>query len=70
MKLIDRHSLQEKLLMSRSALYVAMDKGELPKPIKFGKKMLWSEGEIDAIIAKKLNDQSRYDAAETHSESA
>ena len=67
MKLIDRHSLQKKLLMSRSALYAAMDKGEIPKPIKFGGKMLWSEGEIDGIIAKKLNDQSRYDVAETHS---
>jgi prophage regulatory protein len=36
---------------SRSAVYVDMAVGRLPPPIRLGGRLLWREGEIDALMA-------------------
>jgi prophage regulatory protein len=35
---------------SRSAIYVDLAAGRLPKPIKLGGKLYWPEGDIDAHL--------------------
>ncbi len=35
---------------SRSAVYVDMAVGRLPPPIRLGGRLLWREGEIDALM--------------------
>jgi len=42
---------------SRSACYEDIKYGRLPKPIKIGRKLYWSETVIDALI-EELQDQS------------
>jgi predicted DNA-binding transcriptional regulator AlpA len=42
---------------SRSACYEDIKYGRLPKPIKIGRKLYWSETVIDALI-EKLQEQS------------
>lgn len=36
---------------SRSAIYVDLEKGRLPKPIKLGQCLYWPEEAIDAHLA-------------------
>ena len=36
---------------ARSAIYVDLQKGRLPPPIRLGGRLLWSEAEIDALMA-------------------
>lgn len=35
---------------SRSAIYLDLEAGRLPKPIKLGGKLYWRESEIDAHL--------------------
>lgn len=42
---------------SRSACYEDIKYGRLPKPIKIGRKLYWSETVIDALI-EKLQERS------------
>ena len=52
-QLIDFEDLREKLgNRSRSACYEDIKHGRLPKPIKIGRKLYWSETIIDVLIAK------------------
>ena len=52
-QLIDFEDLREKLgNRSRSACYQDIKQGRLPKPIKIGRKLYWSETIIDVLIAK------------------
>lgn len=36
---------------SRSAIYVDLETGRLPQPIKLGGRLYWPENEIDAHLA-------------------
>jgi len=38
---------------SRSAIYLDLETGRLPKPIKLGGKLYWPEHEIDAHLAEQ-----------------
>jgi predicted DNA-binding transcriptional regulator AlpA len=50
-RLLDFERTREKLgNRSRSACYEDMKFGRLPKPIKIGRKLYWSEAVIDALI--------------------
>jgi prophage regulatory protein len=43
--------LREKLgRRSRSAIYVDIDEGRLPRPLKLGGRLYWPEGELDAHL--------------------
>ena len=35
---------------SRSAIYLDLELGRLPKPIKLGGRLYWPEGELDAHL--------------------
>jgi len=41
---------------SRSAIYLDLSAGRLPKPIKLGGRLYWPEGDIDAHL-RNLRDQ-------------
>lgn len=43
---------------SRSAIYLDLSAGRLPKPAKLGGRLYWSEVEIDAHMAKLQTEQS------------
>lgn len=42
---------------SRSAIYVDLEKGHLPKPIKLGQCLYWSEAAIDDHLSKLAAEQ-------------
>ena len=35
---------------SRSAIYLDLEAGRLPQPIKLGRRLYWPEGDIDAHL--------------------
>lgn len=41
------------LSISRASLYAYVDRGLLPKPLKIGKRVLWSVEELREWIAKQ-----------------
>lgn len=44
--------LQEKLGgRGRTTIYRDVELGRLPKPLKIGSRLYWSESEIDAVLA-------------------
>lgn len=52
MKYLTLHELRAKLGgRSRSAIYLDLDAGRLPQPIKLGGRLLWIDDEIDAALA-------------------
>ncbi len=53
-RLIAISAAQQKLGISRSKLYRMLDEGELPSPIKIGRRAYFSECELQAWIAEKL----------------
>jgi len=42
---------------SRSAIYLDLEAGRLPAPIKLGGKLYWPEGEVDAHL-RNLREQA------------
>ena len=42
---------------SRSAIYLDLKAGRLPKPIKLGGRLLWPEGDVDAHL-RDLREQA------------
>lgn len=45
------NELREKLgNRSRSAIYLDLEAGRLPQPVKLGGRLYWPEGEIDAHL--------------------
>jgi prophage regulatory protein len=51
MNYINFQQLQSKLgNRSRSAIYVDLEIGRLPKPIKMGRRSYWSENDVDQHI--------------------
>ena len=52
-KLLDFNGLREKMgNRSRSACYEDVKHGRLPKPMKIGRKLYWSETNIDILISE------------------
>lgn len=45
--------------LSRSAFYEAIRRGELAKPIKYGRASRWRQSDLEAFIAAKLADGRR-----------
>lgn len=41
----------------RTTIYVDIEKGRLPKPIKIGNKLFWVEADVEAAIGKIAADQ-------------
>ena len=59
-KYINFQQLQKKLgNRSRSAIYVDMKTDRLPKPVKIGRRLYWSEETID--IEMKLREEATND---------
>ena len=42
---------------SRSAIYLDLEAGRLPKPIKLGGRLYWPEGDVDAHL-RNLREQA------------
>jgi prophage regulatory protein len=42
---------------SRSAIYLDLEAGRLPQPIKLGGRLYWPEGDVDAHL-RNLRDQA------------
>lgn len=40
---------------STSSLYLAMDRGEFPRPLKRGAQSLWVEAEVDKAVALQIS---------------
>lgn len=54
MQFLTFQQLQRKLgNRGRSTIYRDVDQGRLPKPVKIGSRLYWSEVEIDAAMAAK-----------------
>mgnify|MGYP001453372537 FL=1 len=59
MKYISFDQLQEKLGgRSRSAIYVDLEKGRLPKPLKLGRRLYWDDGELNQYLSAMMEDQN------------
>jgi predicted DNA-binding transcriptional regulator AlpA len=43
----------------RSTLWRLVQRGEVPPPVRLGTRSLWSEREIDAIIARRLAERGQ-----------
>jgi predicted DNA-binding transcriptional regulator AlpA len=57
MKYLTFTELRDKLGgRSRSAIYLDLTAGRLPKPVKLGGKLYWAEADIDARL-RELRDQ-------------
>ena len=59
MKYISFDQLQEKLGgRSRSAIYVDLEKGRLPKPLKLGRRLYRDDGELNQYLSAMMEDQN------------
>ena len=59
MKYVSFKQLQEKLGgRSRSAIYVDLEKGRLPKPLKLGRRLYWESGALDQYLTALQEDQN------------
>ncbi|MGY8791797.1 MAG: helix-turn-helix transcriptional regulator [Pseudomonadales bacterium] len=59
MKSVSFEQLQEKLGgRSRSAIYVDLEKGRLPKPLKLGRRLYWKDSELDQYLIAMMDDQN------------
>jgi len=49
---LNMQNLREKLAKrSRSAIYLDLEAGRLPQPVKLGGRLLWLESDVDAHLA-------------------
>ena len=59
MKYVSFKQLQEKLGgRSRSAIYVDLEKGRLPKPLKLGCRLYWQDSALDQYLIAMQEDQN------------
>ena len=59
MKYVSFEQLQEKLGgRSRSAIYVDLEKGWLPKPLKLGRRLYWEDSALDQYLIAMQEDQN------------
>jgi len=59
MKYVSFERLQEKLGgRSRSAIYVDLEKGRLPKPLKLGRRLYWEDSALDQYLIAMQEDQN------------
>ena len=59
MKYVSFEQLQEKLGgRSRSAIYVDLEKGRLPKPLKLGRRLYWEDSALDQYLNAMQEDQN------------
>jgi prophage regulatory protein len=59
MKYVSFEQLQEKLGgRSRSAIYVDLEKGRLPKPLKLGRRLYWEDSALDQYLIAMQEDQN------------
>ena len=59
MKYVSFKQLQEKLGgRSRSAIYVDLEKGRLPKPLKLGRRLYWASDALDQYLTALQEDQN------------
>ena len=59
MKYVSFEQLQEKLGgRSRSAIYVDLEKGRLPKPLKLGRRLYWEDSALDQYLIALQEDQN------------
>lgn len=56
---LDFNALSAKLAgRSRSSIDRDVKEGRLPKPLKMGQRVYWSNAAVDAHLAKMLSDQA------------
>jgi prophage regulatory protein len=49
--LLNLNQLREKLgNRSRSAIYIDLEKGRLPQPLKLGGRLYWPEGDVEVHL--------------------
>jgi prophage regulatory protein len=53
-RLISIAGTQQLLSVSRSKLYLMLEAGEIPRPVKLGRRTFFSEREIQSWIQEKL----------------
>ena len=59
MRYVSFKQLQEKLGgRSRSTIYVDLEKGRLPKPLKLGRRLYWEGGALDQYLTALQEDQN------------
>ncbi len=59
MKYVSFKQLQEKLgNRSRSTIYVDLEKGRLPKPLKLGRSLYWESDALDQYLTALQEDQN------------
>ena len=59
MKYVSFKQLQEKLGgRSRSAIYVDLEKGRLPKPFELGRRLYWENGALNQYLTALQEDQN------------
>lgn len=58
MNYLNIQSLKDKLNRSINSIYVLVDQGHLPKPVKLGGKNVWREDLIDKAIEKLATEQN------------
>ena len=58
MKLLRLPDLIARGLGSRSSIYVRMERGEFPRPVKIGRLNGWLEHEIDAWIEARVSERA------------
>mgnify|MGYP000459020571 CR=1 FL=1 len=59
MKYVSSEQLQEKLGgRSRLAIYVDLEKGRLQKPLKLGRRLYWTDSELDQYLIAMIDDQN------------
>lgn len=57
MKYLNFKDLRAKLGgRSRSAIYLDLEAGRLPQPLKLGGRLYWVEGEVDAHLSELRKD--------------
>lgn len=50
-----RKSVQQRVGLSRSTIYLLISKGEFPPPIRIGRRAVaWNAAEVDEWIASKI----------------
>ena len=56
--ILRRKQVEDRTGLSRSTIYLRIQKGTFPRPINLGERAVgWAEDEIDAWIASRIEDR-------------
>jgi excisionase family DNA binding protein len=52
-RVLTLQEVRAKIGLSKTTIYDLIKLGQLPSPIKFGRKSLWPESELDEVLKQK-----------------